>query len=367
MPELDGLRFIAFLLVFLHHLPFPSEWTSENPVLARIHAFGWIGVDIFLVLSAYLLTTLALREIKYAGKLDIRKFYKRRIIRIWPLYFLALSIGFFVYPGLLAAAGAEVTVWPTVRDHLIPFALFFGNFSYAHFRETLGLFRSLWTISLEEQFYLLLPLVVLLLWETTRIGWQLAVAAVLAISLLSRIYFQQAGVEYPWIWVSLITRLDPLALGVALAFVESRHGSIRINKATAGLAAVGLFLLISSFPQLGQSDHTIWQLLLSATASAALLIAASEPHVAAVLSARPFVALGKVTYGLYVYHRYSIDIFMRATEHFGVDASRPVEWLVLAGTCFLLTAFVALASYKWFESYFLLKKSSLEVVPSRPV
>src|SRR5690606_2476800 len=101
MPELDGLRFIAFLLVFLHHLPFPSEWLARSPLLSRIHAFGWIGVDIFLVLSAYLLTRLAIEERRHTGRFDVVRFYMRRALRIWPLYFLGLAIGFFFYPGLL--------------------------------------------------------------------------------------------------------------------------------------------------------------------------------------------------------------------------------------------------------------------------
>ena len=115
MPELDGLRFIAFFLVFLHHLPFPKSILAESRLLSSVHTFGWVGVDIFLVLSAYLLTCLALAEVSRTGGFDVRRFYIRRIARIWPLYFLGLAIGMIIYPLILIGLGYKVPMQAMLR------------------------------------------------------------------------------------------------------------------------------------------------------------------------------------------------------------------------------------------------------------
>jgi peptidoglycan/LPS O-acetylase OafA/YrhL len=368
MPELDGLRFVAFLMVFIHHIPFPREWIVSSAILHRVHAFGWVGVDIFLVLSAYLLTKLGLREFEKTGEFDIRKFYYRRALRIWPLYFLGLAIGFFIYPLVLSAVGQTTTpFWGGIRDHLVPYLFFAGNFSYAVFRDTLGLYKSLWTICLEEQFYLLFP-VLLTVFMAKRRTLEITMAAVIVIAVASmfRSYMQIVSVPYPWIWVSPVTRLDPFAIGIALAFVE-RNGTFRTSAPLLLSIAGALFILISNFPQLGQSNHAIWQLLASAVASGALLIAVRQHPVAVWFSWFPIVLLGKISFGLYVYHRFAIDIFVRVTRALEIDGNTPIQWCIAAMLCMLATILVSIASYVLFERRFQMWKSHYEIIPSRPV
>src|SRR5689334_13759146 len=88
IPELDGLRFIAFLLVFLNHAPF----IINNSLSRSIHEYGWMGVDLFLCLSAYLITRLLAMEYQISGKIHAQFFYLRRILKIWPLYFLFIGL-----------------------------------------------------------------------------------------------------------------------------------------------------------------------------------------------------------------------------------------------------------------------------------
>src|SRR5690606_12703806 len=135
--------------------------------------------------------------------LDVLRFYVRRGLRIWPLYFFGLLLGFFIYPLFLAAFGYGTSkILPSIRDHFFPYVTFVGNFSYASFRETLGLYKSLWTVCLEEQFYLVFPLVVLLALRTTRSKVHIfACLLALGVALCCRVYFQAAVVPYPWIWV----------------------------------------------------------------------------------------------------------------------------------------------------------------------
>lgn len=87
-PELDALRFLAFLLVLLHHAPY----TEKIPIWVILHNYGWIGVDLFLCLSAYLFTKLLYVEYQEKGNINIGFFYLRRMLRIWPLYFFFLGV-----------------------------------------------------------------------------------------------------------------------------------------------------------------------------------------------------------------------------------------------------------------------------------
>ena len=102
VPQLDGLRFLAFLLVFVHHGP---HWdavfaphSTGNRIFSFLESYGWCGVDLFLVLSAYLITSLLLIEYQQEHDISLRGFYLRRILRIWPLYYLMTGLGFLLLP-----------------------------------------------------------------------------------------------------------------------------------------------------------------------------------------------------------------------------------------------------------------------------
>ena len=104
VPQLDGLRFIAFLLVFAHHGQRLSNLLSSGSIGRSVLDFlerrGWFGVDLFLVLSAFLITSLLLIEYDRHRNISLRGFYMRRILRIWPLYYLMTMVGFFLLPWL---------------------------------------------------------------------------------------------------------------------------------------------------------------------------------------------------------------------------------------------------------------------------
>ena len=162
-PELDGLRFYAFLGVFVGHtLPFddlfyqrlhlPLPWIWGAAVRA-----GGAGVDLFFALSAYLITSLLLRERRETGNLSLRLFYIRRTLRIWPLYFLVVVLGI-----VFADTGGEhETRWFYYQRlpwyYVLGYVLFVGNWIYAIFGVAQSICAPLWTVSIEEQFYLLWP------------------------------------------------------------------------------------------------------------------------------------------------------------------------------------------------------------------
>ena len=159
-PELDVLRFFAFLMVFLHHA-FPHDprfWTTLGVpsflahIVAGIGATGAFGVSVFFVLSSYLITELLLREKDLMGTLDVRSFYIRRILRIWPLYFAFLAL-------------AVVLQWIVPGQHVtlragLWFSLLAGNWFIVFHGFPSSVIFPLWSVSIEEQFYITWPAIV---------------------------------------------------------------------------------------------------------------------------------------------------------------------------------------------------------------
>ena len=163
-PELDGLRFVAFLMVFLFHGGLPESMVRQAIGFSAARALrenGGYGVQLFFILSGYLIATLLLREEARYGRVALRAFWIRRILRIWPLYYLLILIGFFVIPGLDGQFGTTGHR-AMLRDHLLPFLGFLGNWSMALVRPAPDWLSVLWSVCVEEQFYLVVPLLIAL-------------------------------------------------------------------------------------------------------------------------------------------------------------------------------------------------------------
>lgn len=167
-PNLDGLRFIAFFMVFLWHA-FNDAFkkiTIGNPFLSNIfntYANGKTGVSIFFVLSGFLITYLILQETKWYGKLDLGKFYLRRTLRIWPLYFLILIIVFVFIPVIINLTGLD---WSKYDMNPLYYFTFLSNFDVLRIYHsgTLDFLPSTvtWSVAIEEQFYLVWPVLFIL-------------------------------------------------------------------------------------------------------------------------------------------------------------------------------------------------------------
>ncbi|MES1222292.1 MAG: acyltransferase, partial [Bacteroidota bacterium] len=149
-PNLDGLRFFCFLSVFLFHT-WSLVYAGTN-ITSGIHLFenGNLGVNFFFVLSGYLITYLLIAEKNANGVVNIPKFWMRRILRIWPLYFLCVFLGFVAIPYVLQLAGKPQP--PTASA--ISYITFTSNFDYIkHGYPGSTVLEVLWSIAVEEQFY----------------------------------------------------------------------------------------------------------------------------------------------------------------------------------------------------------------------
>lgn len=360
-PQIDGLRFVAAALVILHHYE-----ASDIFVLQKINAIGWIGVDIFLVLSAFLIFSLLLIEHVRTGAVSLRRFYIRRILRIQPLYFPYLIIILLVLPVI--PVGAKVTLDQQaliLKQQALPFLTFLGNFSYAYFPQSFNiLYSHLWTICLEEQFYLVAPFIVLLFGAHMKRWTLVATFLIIAFCAIWRVYMV-ASVPYPMVWVSPVTRADPFAVGALCAVLVRYHPRllavpyIGLALALAGIAGYGV---IAATPQIGSTFHTTWQLALSAISGGMLVLSAlSHWGIGRVLSWRPLPFLGKISFGLYVYHELSLDV-TDAVRRAGYVSNYWVRMMLVFGMCIAIST----VSYLFYERYFLRLKERFEAVRSRP-
>jgi peptidoglycan/LPS O-acetylase OafA/YrhL len=359
-PELDGLRFYAFLGVFVFHalpaqadfyrrfhLPLPGLWGA-------VVKSGAAGVDLFFALSAFLITSLLLRESEQTGAISLRLFYIRRALRIWPLYFAVLGLG-----GLLAHfLPSQHLPW----YYIAGYALFVGNWVSAVCGHPDSICAPMWTVSIEEQFYLVWPLMMKLL---SRRGMMVAAMVTFALATVSRLAWMLAGESGGFLYYGSTSRADSLALGMLLALFADRlpglTRSMRLLLLAWGLAG---WLIAAAWlnEQPGPVDmRMVWGHLLVAVAAGAILLAGMGSG-SRLLCAPWVVRLGKRSYGLYMLHLTGILIALQLVHpRWG--------WPLLAAKLLGLgiTVILAWASYRWLESPFLRWKDRFARVLSRPV
>jgi peptidoglycan/LPS O-acetylase OafA/YrhL len=261
---LDGLRGVAILMVmFFHQVDLLARQVADQggPLLdvayVRVSRAGWVGVDLFFVLSGFLITGILL-DTKSRPRY-FRNFYIRRTLRIFPLYY-AVLLGLVVLLPMLPHSGTgplarAIAEYAEVRPHQLWFWTYASNFYFAlHGWAGHGIPDVLWSLAIEEQFYLVWPLLVL--WCSRR---QLvrACAAVIVGALLVRCVLVACGVNPIAIYVLTPSRMDALAVGGLLAAVSRVDGkglaalarSARIVLALAGAALAGVFVARGRFSE----------------------------------------------------------------------------------------------------------------------
>jgi len=363
-PELDILRFFAFFLVFLHHaVPHdPSFWTHYGvpsglaQIVSGIGALGAFGVDVFFALSAYLITELLLREKTLIGDLDLKSFYLRRVLRIWPLYF------FF-----LALAGVLTIVLPgqKIGWHATLAFLFLGGNWWIVLRGfPSSVIFPLWSVSIEEQFYLFWPPLVRRLRATHM---AMLAFTMVAVAWAVRFYLGTHGATETQVWCNTLARLDPIAAGILVAvFLRGETPELSLQKRVAMIGfGMACLAMAGNFWSIKADPLTTPRILAGypvvALGSAALLLGVLSS--AKVLSKSVLVYLGKISYGLYVYHVLGLMVADYAVPH---SDSGLWRYLVRDAIALSLTIAFAATSFRWLETPFLGVKQRFTHVLSRP-
>jgi peptidoglycan/LPS O-acetylase OafA/YrhL len=354
LPELDGLRFFAFLCVFLSHIAaFSNGANQAKPAIIQIfNMMGRFGVDLFFALSAYLLTALMIREKERFGKIDLRAFYIRRGLRIWPLYFTWIvvliltrrwwsdySLGFFV-----------------------PWLLFAGNFQASLVAINSLVVLPLWSISVEEQFYLIWPLLVR---NLTRRGLVVAGTSIWIMTGFARFELLLHGFTPHQIWFTGFARLGAMAAGILIAALMRRPVQsgrwMLVGFGVLCWAEAGMCHLLLSRPE--GFAAPMWGFSVAAVGSVAFLVATIGVKPGAIITSPALVYLGRISYGLYVFHGAALVL----ATHIVPASSNAVFWPEFGIVAFAMTLALAAASYRWLESGFLRMKKRYEVIQSAPV
>jgi peptidoglycan/LPS O-acetylase OafA/YrhL len=355
IPELDGVRGVAILLVLLFHFQLTRPpWVPK--ALTYPMVIGWSGVDLFFVLSGFLITRILIATRSSANYFSA--FYARRALRILPLYLVAVFLTFRVgLPvaerfGVSAGAGARLEPW---------FWLHVSNWKSA-FGQDLKPLSHFWSLAIEEQFYAVWPLLVLLV-SPRRLP--IVCGAVALASAGARAAAGAAGVAPEALHRLTIFRLDALAIGglVASLFVvpEWRRGlrsRIGILAAATGIALVALLVqgrgAVS--PTMTRFGYTVFAMLDACLVFAAADRAGSPGPLATVLRSPVLRAFGKYSYAIYVFH-YPISLLTERLFDAAPDGASAGAWTALwllsvaggMGASFL----VALASWNLLEKRFL--------------
>ena len=363
-PELDELRFFAFLMVFLHHA-FPHDptfWTKLGVpqflarIVAGIGATGAFGVSLFFVLSSYLITELLLREKDLMGTLDLRSFYIRRILRIWPLYFafLALAIGLqWIVPGQHVTLRAGL--W---------FSLLAGNWFIVFHGFPSSVIFPLWSVSIEEQFYITWPAIVRKVNET---GMLIFAGLLLVVAAAARIYLGMHHTLEGDVWCNTFVQFDPIAAGILMAVLLK--GEVprlsRLSRVAMMLAGITALALGSLYFGIKNDPLTTARIVLGypsvALGGVLLLLSVLRTRIGG--GHRVLIYLGRISYGLYVFHVLGLLI----SDHTVSDQTASLwRYALRVGVALAATIAMAAVSYRWLETPFLSLKQRFTHVLSRP-
>jgi peptidoglycan/LPS O-acetylase OafA/YrhL len=367
-PELDALRFFAFLGIFFYHKLGLTHFSNSH-VLALLVGFRTsldYCVSLFFFLSSYLITMLLEVELKETQTINIKDFYIRRILRIWPLYYFFLAI--------CIAFGYAFTQYKIPVGTILAYTFFAGNWFIAAYgwEATRPTYALLWSVCVEEQFYALCPVFVKA-FRRKGLAW---LSCVLLLGSYFVLFWMAAHGKFddhlhrP----NFAVQVQYFAAGTLMALLLSGR-TLRIALAMRLLIVLsGLLVWFVAgywfdYSSLIFVQH-VWSLPLGYFLNlvGCILIFTGFLDVDSRYISSWMIRCGKISYGLYVYHQILITIMTdlwhiptRSMSHLLVQT---VAQIVVA---LAATILIAHASYKWLEKPFLILKERFTVVKSRPV
>lgn len=353
LPALDGLRGIAILLVMFYHFSYSGSFApSLSPVdaaYARISGIGWVGVDLFFVLSGFLITGILYDSRARVGYFS--SFYARRVLRIFPLYYafvlLLLPVAARVgapEPAHLLEKLHDFRGW--YLGYAVNFMLVFNGGWKADILGT----AHLWSLAVEEQFYLVWPPLVLLLSRRALIRTS---TVLVVLALVARVALRLGGAGEVAAYVLPFARMDALLLGALVALAMRKTGGVAplARRAPAMLAASGVVAaatLVSAPARTSSASPWVQTVGLTAIAvfwAALLVTAVAAPEGSRwgrLLRAPLLGTFGKYSYALYIFH--PLVMMTLNVAGWGVDRFAALDASLQLGVHLAFTAFATLAS-----------------------
>lgn len=350
---LDGVRGLAILAVTVYRICKEFD-PSEHPALAIVRRFAPIGersVDLFFVLSGFLITGILLRtknDPRY-----FRNFISRRALRIFPLYFLSLAVGLLILPQFVSANALDLA-----KQHQLFLWTYTSNLRMAWLNEwCFGVFDHFWSLAVEEHFYLIWPAIVLI--QSRRSLAIVCIMIVVVVGLARTTAALDSRFDVA-VAVATFFRADALAIGSLLAIVLTSGISKLSIRRTAGIAlAVTLPVLIAiaiSGKRFLEIPNSLCPIL-AASAMAIVLLNQRTSLAVRCLESLPLRMLGKYSYGMYVFQLPIVSIFSMSVLRSYLPSNPFVASIIYGLGTFGLIFSVACLSFHLFESHFLrLKK-----------
>jgi peptidoglycan/LPS O-acetylase OafA/YrhL len=357
-PNLNSLRFLAALLVIVHHIEQYKEILGLPNVFHNhtIQLMSKIGVSLFFVLSGFLITYLLLVEQKENGSIQVKSFYIRRILRIWPLYYLIILLAFFVFPHieLMHLPGHDGSHF---LIKLIFFVLMMPNVIHA-MGAGLAYGTQTWSIGAEEQFYLIWPWLLKFFKNKLVLIIGVILSYLFFRYLFASLFYKHVVFAYLYrIWY--LFPIDNMAFGGLFAVIYFNNYKKLIDFLQSKLLQLSSWILvvlsIISGQSLGYFHHQIYSLLFG------ILIFNLATNVNTVVNfkLKYLDYLGKISYGLYMYHSIMIVLSIKILQ-----ALHTTNNFLIYILSFILTIVVSSLSYEYFEKRFIEKKKQYTTVLS---
>jgi peptidoglycan/LPS O-acetylase OafA/YrhL len=322
VPALDGIRAVAILFVFLYHM-------------GNLRG-GWVGVDIFFTLSGYLITLILLNEYEARGSISIGQFFFRRVCRLLPAVVLLICVA-------LAISFYSDDHFDDVKMDAIASLFYVEDFRRAFWPLNVTGLAPLWSLSVEEKFYLIWPFFLIL--SLSFLGRKRSLYAVLSliglvIAWRLAVLFESTAPYYR-IYFLFDTRIDELLIGSALALWSYRPGKITLGPISRLWPLVVIFftvVLVAVDPVANWVGVSGYPLIGAVTACLIIIVTSKETtFLSRVLTLAPLVALGRISYGFYLWHYLVIrQLSLGGFLHIRVIA-------------FAITLVVAILSYHFIE------------------
>ncbi|MBP6432874.1 MAG: acyltransferase, partial [Ferruginibacter sp.] len=354
-PQLDAIRGVGIICIFFYHAYKPNFGNTFIEQLATFfYSNLYLSIDLFFVLSSFLITYLALEEIAINGHFSIKNFFIRRILRIWPLYFFILCFAFLVVKNLANYYGQNISMPPASWYYL-----FLGNFyTYPH----VFFLQQLWTISVEEQFYILWGISLFFFYK--KIKWVMLFFALTSIS-----FNLYSAITNKDNYFHSLTYLNEMMAGAYLAYaIRYNKKIIQYIKKLTIKYEIGIYLFIPLFFVtyfflnrffIGVGNNILYVIMrLIFITHSCVLVAHQFINVNSVFNLKKctfFIYSGKISYGLYCYHGFVITFGTLAINKFKFTIHPFLTTILLLA----ITFFVATLSYTFLEKPFLKMKNKL--------
>jgi peptidoglycan/LPS O-acetylase OafA/YrhL len=365
-PSLNGLRFIAAFVVIIHHLEQIKLFFGLPSLFFKWHFIkivGELGVTLFFTMSGFLITYLLLAEKERFGTIFVKEFYIRRVLRIWPLYYLVIILGLFVLPHIsffdipVYTEGVHYKFGTKVLFYAILFPNVVANL-YAY----MPFIAQAWSIGIEEQFYLMWPWIVK--WSNRYLT--VLIGIVFFMLLITNIlYFfadHSPDISHTSLKTKVITlaykffslmRISCMAIGGIGAYFLFNLNMKVLRPLFAPFTQIGTLLAVLVMMFMGFEvpfvNHEFYALFFIVL----ILNLSSNPKTLFHLEFKWLDYMGKISYSIYMWHGVAIIFGLHVARFFNHNLDDALSNIVYYSVTFALTFLMSSASYEWFEMRFL--------------